>query len=284
MTEPETPNEAADAPVRPAATIVVVRSVPELEVYLLKRHQKSAFMPAFHVFPGGRVDPGDREAAAALESAVRAEAADRLDAVDDPLDAAAYAVAAVRETAEECGLLLARDAAGAPAGADAAEAVFEALRDGACFAAELGRRGLWADVGALRPFGWWITPTFQKIRFDTRFFIAEAPAGQTARIDEREVTEGRWMTPADALAAFAADDLVMAPPTLAALELLAAERSVDAALEALGRPIRPILPEMVEEDGRRVLALPGDALFPDAAEAALPHRTRFDVVGPMRFK
>lgn len=244
---------------------------------MVKRHGRSAFMPSVHVFPGGRVDPEDAALAATLPDDTLRHAAALLDSALPEVEAGAYAVAAIRETAEECGLLLALDAAGRRPDAAVARDVFHALRQGASFAGELARHGLTPAFGDLHALAWWITPDFEPRQYDTRFFLAEAPEGQQATIDAVEVTEGRWLTPSTTLAAFREGTLVLAPPTLATLEMLAAGGTPEATLSAVIRPIRPIRPVLAREAGTPVLALPGDTLFPEPGPAALPHRTRFRV-------
>lgn len=259
---------------RPAATVVVTHTGAEgMEVFMVKRHRKSAFMPSVHVFPGGRVDPADGHFAASLPEAARRHVCAQFDGVTET--AGAYCVAAIRETAEECGLLLARDHDGRRADAATAQAVFEALRGGAAFDEQLARHGLHPDVHALSVLAWWITPDFEPRRYDTRFFLASTPTGQRATFDAFETTEGRWIRPETALQCFRAGTLVLAPPTLATLEMLAEAGTPEAALAAVARPVRPIRPCVVQDGGTPVLVLPGDPLYPDPGPRVLPHRTRF---------
>ncbi|WP_456425355.1 NUDIX hydrolase [Rhodocaloribacter sp.] len=277
------PESSKTARIRPAATVLVCRPAGDgFEVFMVKRHGKSVFMPSVHVFPGGRVEEGDFALARSLPPEARAAA--RLDGLDDDVTAAAFGVAAVRETAEECGLLLARDRAGRRPSAATARRVFEALRDGASFAELLAETEAAPDLAALHPFAWWITPDFEPRQYDTRFFVAEAPPGQEATFDDVETTEGLWLAPAEAVARFRSGAIRLAPPTLASLELLAEAGSPRAALDAVIRPIRPVRPRIVEDaGGAPVLVLPGDPLYPDGEPRVLPHRTRFRVLGKGRF-
>ncbi len=277
------PENPTSSRIRPAATVLVCRPAAQgCEVFMVKRHGKSVFMPSVHVFPGGRVEEGDFALARSLPPEARAAA--RLDGLDDDLAAAAFGVAAVRETAEECGLLLARDSTGRRPSAATARRVFEALRDGASFADLLAGYDAVPDLAALRPFAWWITPDFEPRQYDTRFFLAEAPPDQEATFDDVETTEGLWLAPAEALERFRSGDIRLAPPTLASLELLAETGGPRAALDAVIRPIRPVRPRIVEDaDGTPVLVLPGDPLYPEEEPPVLPHRTRFRVLGKGRF-
>ncbi len=258
---------------RPAATVVVCRaSEAGFEVYLVKRHGRSGFMAGAHVFPGGRVDDEDAVVGAALPLGSREAARRMLDGIDDE-GAAAYCVAAVRETAEECGLLLARTTSGAPVSAAAAARVVERVRSGRTFAASLDDEGLVADVDALRPLAWWVTPKAEPKRYDTRFFLALAPADQVPRVDLHEATEGEWITPAGALAAYRAGRIQLAPPTLATLEDLAGFRDVEAAAAAVQRPLSAIEPALITGDDGLVLALPGDPLH-ERSDLVSARRTR----------
>lgn len=259
---------------RPAATVIVVR--PEgpapgapLCVYLVKRHGRSGFMAGAHVFPGGRVDESDAGLFRGLGDEGRARARALLPGVAEE-QALAFAGAAIRETAEECGLLLAKTAQGAPASAEVAHDVFHALKAGAAFGALLDERNLLPDVEALASFSWWVTPEAEPKRYDTRFFLAAAPAGQLAGIDEHEVTEGDWMTAESALARYRAKEILLAPPTLATLEDLVGATSLESAAAAGSGPGARIEPQLVPEP-ELVLALPGDPLHP-VAEPVWPER------------
>lgn len=258
---------------RPASTVLLLRAGGDgLEVYLVRRHGRSGFMAGAHVFPGGRVDAADRELASLLPAETVASL--RLVGIDDPLDAAAYWIAAVRETAEECGVLLTRTRDGAWASADTAEEVFAALRAGASFAETLDRHRLIPDVSGLHAFSWWITPEAEPKRYDTRFFYVSAPADHRASVDAHEVTEGDWMTPSDALARYRAGEIVLAPPTLVSLEDIADAATPDEVASLIPDPGKPVCPHLTHEDGDLVLALPGDPLH-DVREAVWPGvRTR----------
>lgn len=270
-------NEPVPSP-RPASTVVVCRPAPGgFELFLVKRHGRSGFMAGAHVFPGGRVDDDDAAVGARLPPAQRRAAAEMLDGLDEDT-APAYAVAAVRETAEECGLLLARTQAGALVAPHTAAHVVERMRAGTSFADALADEGLVPDVSALSPLAWWITPKAEPKRFDTRFFLAPAPAGQAPRVDEHEATEGAWFTPAAALAAYADGGIRLAPPTLATLEDLAEHDDLERAAAAVVRPLAPIEPLLVNGEDGLILALPGDALHESRERTekagASPRRTR----------
>jgi len=256
-------------PALPAATVVVARVVADLgqggfEVYLVKRHGKSGFMADAHVFPGGRVD--DDDAAFGVD-------VDR------------FAVAAIRETWEECGVLLARPESGLPLSTRAPlDAVAARSAAGEPFGHALRAAGLVPDVEALVPIAWWITPDVEPKRFDTRFFFAVVPPLQRhdAGVDGHEVTEGAWFTPRGALDAYAAGTIRLAPPTLVTLEELAAHASIDA-VRAARWPHVAIRPVVGDEDGRLVLALPGDPRH-EVDAPVWAHRTRVVVDDQGRFR
>ncbi len=255
------------APPRDAATVVLLRDAPGgPEAYLLRRVAGMAFAGGMHVFPGGSVDPQDAHAQTAWAGPGPSEWAQRL-GCDEPL-ARALVCAAVRETFEECGVLLAGPAGGPKGGtvlADVSTDAWEAER------ARLERReqslsqllerselALRADL--LRPLAHWITPRAEPKRFDTRFFLAALPAGQACREVGGEADRRLWVRPADALAAEARGALRMMPPTVAALAAVADAPDVAAALAREHR-LEPVLPEFVLDDQTGVvLRLPGTPL------------------------
>jgi 8-oxo-dGTP pyrophosphatase MutT (NUDIX family) len=252
---------------RPAATVVVARVVAEdrpggFEVFLVKRHGNSGFMAGAHVFPGGAVDADDAN-----------------------FDGDRFAVAAIRETWEECGVLLARHESGLPLSTRAPiDAVAARTAAGEPFSFALRAAGLVPDVEALQAIAWWITPEAEPRRYDTRFFFAVVPSLQRhdAGVDGHEVTEGAWLTPRGALDAYAAGSVKLAPPTLVTLEELAAHATIDA-VRAARWPLRAIRPILGDEDGRMVLSLPGDPRH-EVDEPLWPHRTRVVVDDQGRFR
>jgi 8-oxo-dGTP pyrophosphatase MutT (NUDIX family) len=221
-----------EVPIREAATLALLRDqAGHVEVFLLRRTTVAVFSPGAHVFPGGALDPGDRDP-------VMLARADGDRTEDLP-----YRIAAIRETFEEAGLLLARPATSP-----------ELLRlDDPELSARFGlhRKGMIAgeqpfvdicgdeDVrlvtDRLVPFGHWVTPVGPPRRFDTRFFVARAPEHQDATHDDVETIAGSWTRPADALAAFRNGALDLILPTQRSLETLATFATVDAALAGLAR-------------------------------------------------
>ncbi len=250
------------APALPAASVLVVRDGRAgLEVLVTLRSRRMRFAGGMLVFPGGRVDPSDAGARLACRQRPRR-----------PLGTAerAFRFAALREAFEEAGLLLG-------ARRENGRAVGEALRrrverryrarllaGGISFVTLAEREGLRFDLGALVPFAHWVTPWESPKRFDTRFYLAAAPAGQRAGlIDAIENTHLAWRRPAEILEAWHAGAQPLMFPTRLNLMKLARARDVGTALALARRtPIHRLRPEIVgpRGEGRR-LVIPHDAGF-----------------------
>ena len=187
-----------------------------------------AFAAGMHVFPGGSVDPRDGDAQTAWAGPPPAEWGRRLGCAEEL--ARALVCAAVRETFEESGVLLAgpsADAVVADTTAGDWEADRQALLDRSLsMSALLARRGLVLRSDLLGAFAHWITPEFEPRRFDTRFFLAALPVGQLARDVSGEADAADWMRVTDAVRAFDDGRLAMLPPTIEALRELAPCRDV----------------------------------------------------------
>jgi 8-oxo-dGTP pyrophosphatase MutT (NUDIX family) len=231
---------------RDASTVVLLRD-PGPEVYLLRRVKGMAFAGGMHVFPGGAVDPADADARIAWQGPSAAEWAEWFGA-DEPT-ARALVCAAVRETFEECGVLLAGDPELlADVSSDEWEAERVALESRQQSLSQLlARRNLVLRADLLRPLAHWITPEVEPKRFDTRFFLAQMPAGQVCRHVGGEADERLWIRPADAIA----QGLTMLPPTWTTLQELATYPDVPSALEA-ERTISVVAPKLVVHDDGRV--------------------------------
>jgi 8-oxo-dGTP pyrophosphatase MutT (NUDIX family) len=233
-----------------AATVVLLRdSDSGPEAFLLRRKLDASFMPGAFVFPGGMVDPSDADLAPGQSSP-------------------AFFVAAVRETFEEAGILLAVDAAGELADlSEGAEAWVEARRrvaaDGRAFRRLLEARGLRLASDYVKPWSWWLTPVIERRRFDTRFFVARMPARQEPRHDGDETTTSRWMAVRKALDGYRDGALVMAPPTLATLIEMGDCEDVDAVLARAPFDTALRFPFFgTDAEGRVVILMPGDADYP----------------------
>jgi 8-oxo-dGTP pyrophosphatase MutT (NUDIX family) len=242
------------------------------EVLLIARHAKSQFLPDTYVFPGGRVDEGDATLADRVVGISGPEAAARLGGSRTPAAALAFYVAAIRETFEESGILLARRR-GKPELLDAATAQslskhrLEVQEGDVQFRDLVLSNDLELACDRLSAHGHWITPEMVPQRFDTLFFTALAPAGQLAAHDGVEATDHVWIRPEDALAQYRRNERRMIFPTLCNLETLSGFASAEQALEASRhRPLVPVLPRMAERDGERVLVIPSDAGYPTTFE------------------
>ncbi|MEU4288892.1 NUDIX hydrolase [Kribbella sp. NPDC026596] len=246
-----TPTPAAPTPTPAAPAADGLEVAGGLEVYLLRRQRTMAFAAGMTVFPGGRVDPADAAIADSWSGPPPSAFAVRLGCSAEL--AAAYVAAAVRETFEECGVLLAgpstssvvSDTTGDDWEADRIELEAGRLR----FADFLHRRGLVLRADLLGPWAHWITPEFEPKRYDTSFFVAALPTGQVTRDVTSESDQVAWMRPADAVAAVEGGELLMLPPTYLCCRELTPYDDVAAVLDAAGdREIRTILPT-VRVDG-----------------------------------
>jgi 8-oxo-dGTP pyrophosphatase MutT (NUDIX family) len=267
----------APATPRDASTLLLLRGeAPEL--FLVKRTGRASFMANAMVFPGGRVDSADHapEWADRCTETPEAAAARLGLPVEAGHAALALLVAAARETFEEAGLLLARPRAGGPLvrfDAPAVAARFAAHRaalqaDAALFGPMLDAFDLVLATDALVYLARWITPEIEPKRFDTRFFAARAPEGQTGTHDASETTASVWTSPAEALAAYAAGEIQLAPPTYRILLELSALRGVEAVLGLRGAALPEThAPRFENASGELTLLLPGDEAFGGAPDA-----------------
>ena len=247
------------APARDAATVVLLRDgTGDLEVYLLRRTGTMAFAAGMHVFPGGSVDERDGETRTAWAGPPPADWARWL-GCDDAL-ARALVCAAVRETFEESGVLLAGPDAGQvvtdTTGEDYERDRLRLLDRSVAMAGLLAERGLVLRSDLLRPWAHWVTPEFEPRRFDTRFFVAAVPPGQRPRHVSTEADHATWLPVSAALAGFDDGALQMLPPTIVALREIAGFGNVEQVLAA-PRAVRTVLPRLVR-DGERIMLDVGD--------------------------
>ncbi len=246
---PETP-----ATPRAAATIVLLRDgASGLEVLLMRRNRSAGFVPGAYVFPGGRVDATDAaiDGTALADGLTESSAADRLSLHDADPPAIAYYMAALRESFEETGLLVARSNTGVHPPTAAEDSSVDELRrrlmdDEVTFAEVLESSRLRIDGGAIEYIAHWITPKPEPRRYDTRFFAAKVPAGSTPIVDPREMTDAMWITPSAALDRLDAGRLPMVFPTIKTIEQLTAFSGADEALAHFAASrVRTILPTLV---------------------------------------
>ena len=263
-----------------ASTVVLLRDGdPGLEVYLLRRTKGMPFAGGMTAYPGGGVDARDADLEIGWVGPTPAEWAAAFGC--DATIARELVCAAVRETFEEAGVLLAGDpdgGAGVGGGVggvvpsvsgDDWEEQRQALLSRELSLTELlAGRGLALRSDLLRPFAHWITPPVEPRRYDTKFFVAALPVGQEARDVSGEADEANWLTPTAALAEMRAGMRPMLPPTIHTLSQLEPFPDVAAALAGSPpEPLHPIIPTFTEEaDGRW---------------AVLPDGTRIRMVVPL---
>jgi 8-oxo-dGTP pyrophosphatase MutT (NUDIX family) len=186
-----------------------------VEVLLVRRNPAARFMPGVWVFPGGVVEEAERQGDADAEPSPGQEEL-------------AHRACAVRELAEEAGIVLPDDA-------------------------------------ELHPWSRWITPEAVPIRFDTRFYVALAPAHSPPRADGEETVDVGWFTPRRALEMHEAGEMELVFPTIKHLESLLAYRSSDEVIAAVGDQIEPVLPRVIGEGNERRIVLPGDPGYGDSS-------------------
>jgi 8-oxo-dGTP pyrophosphatase MutT (NUDIX family) len=198
--------------------VLLIRDAPDLEVFMLRRNLRSVFAAGAYVFPGGAVDAGDAATAPVEATADPAEPIAATTAVPER-----FRVAAIRESFEEAGVLLARDATtGAPVDGAALTGAREALQRGErTFSEMVDDLGVVLDTAALQPIGRFITPRGAPRRFDTWFFVAPAPDGHAYRHDDGETVASLWIRPDDALARSRHGELELIEPTWCTLALIA---------------------------------------------------------------
>jgi len=232
----------------PAATLLLLRDgAGGLEVLMAARHEKSGFAAGALVFPGGKVDAGD------VAVARRCRGLAGL-----PETAAAARVAAIRETWEESGVLLARRG---ESGALLTQAEVARLREqrGGSFTALLEEPGLELAGERLATFAHWITPADSPKRFDTLFFLAAFEGDQAPLHDGREAVDTRWVNPSAAMADAEAGRCRIVFATRLNLMRLARSSTVAEALETTRRPIVTVTPQVVQTAAGEMFRIPAGA-------------------------
>ncbi|MFJ9020837.1 NUDIX hydrolase [Streptomyces sp. NPDC102259] len=254
-------------PVAPkrAATVMLLKDTDGGPVvHMLRRRASMAFAGGAYAYPGGGVDPRDDDLHVRWAGPTRAWWAERLGV--DETAAQAIVCAAVRETYEEAGVLLAGptpdsvvgDTTGADWEADRAAVAARELS----FAEFLDRRGLVLRSDLLGAWTRWITPEFESRRYDTWFFVAALPEGQRTRNASTEADRTVWIRPADAAASYDKGELLMMPPTIATLRRLVPYATAAEALAAApDLDLTPVLAEARLEESQVVLSWPGHDEF-----------------------
>jgi 8-oxo-dGTP pyrophosphatase MutT (NUDIX family) len=239
-----------------AATVILVRDAPQSdggwELFMVRRPVRSEFAADVYVFPGGKIDEADRSPAPAASLDVNLPG----DAPDPP----AFRVCAIRELLEEAGVLLAVSASGATVQADALRSFRWSLRGGEIDLWEIARSAnLKLAVSELHPFARWITPEAMPRRYDTWFYLARFPDGQTPRHDEVETVDSLWITPREALRRAQTGDFPLVFVTEHHLGRMAQYDSIDDLMDSVtDSDLRPVMPRVVQREGRTVFVLPGE--------------------------
>jgi 8-oxo-dGTP pyrophosphatase MutT (NUDIX family) len=259
---------------RPASTILLLRDSaggPDdqrrgfddkghegIEVFMMVRHHEIEFSSGALVFPGGSVDASDRELLARPELHSGGEGCDEA--------ALSFRIAAIRETFEESGILLAR-----PRGShdlvEARRAAEIAARHRAALAERkrtflevLDESGTVLALDELVPYAHWVTPEGMSKRFDTWFFLAAAPPEQLGAHDGKESTDSLWLSPREAVAGGESGRFKLPFPTTRNLIKLGKQPNVGAALEdSRGKPVVTVMPVLTTSNGRRQLRIPREA-------------------------
>ncbi|MEU9731212.1 NUDIX hydrolase [Streptomyces sp. NPDC048002] len=253
-------------PPKRAATVMLLRDTDSGRpaVHMLRRRASMAFAGGAYAYPGGGVDPRDDDRHVRWAGPTRAWWAGRLGV--DEAGAQAIVCAAVRETYEEAGVLLAGptpesvvgDTTGADWEADRAALVARDLS----FAEFLDRRGLVLRSDLLGAWTRWITPEFESRRYDTWFFVAALPEGQRTRNASTEADRTVWIEPREAAESYDRGELLMMPPTIATLrQLIPHATAAEALAAAPARDMTPVLARAHLEDGEIVLSWPGHDEF-----------------------
>ncbi|MDB5484268.1 MAG: hydrolase [Tardiphaga sp.] len=246
--------------VRPASTIMLLRKgeINPIEIFMMVRHYQIEFASGALVFPGGSVDPGDRTIIATPSLYAGVDGSD-----DETL---AFRIAAIRETFEESGILLARER-GSPdlIAASRATLIADTHREALCkneisFTRILEDNHLVLALDLLVPYAHWITPVGMPKRFDTWFFLAEAPPEQLGAHDGRESTDSIWLSAQDALDGGVSGRFTLPFPTTRNLIRLGKQPDVDAALAAArAMEVVTVMPIMTKVGDKRQLRIPAAA-------------------------
>ncbi len=256
------PEEVA---IRDAATVMVVRDAPELEVLMLQRGAKLAFGPRAWVFPGGRVDRHDADHGERVGKGLTDAEASRL--LDVERGGLAWWFAACRETLEEAGLLLGNTGTSDDTVNDLRRVAED---EPSAFVAELERQGVELDLSTLHEVARFTTPVGPPRRFDTRFFLATAPAEQDASHDDGEMVDMCWVKPAEAVGAWGTEEFPLMPVTLRMLSLLERFGTAAHALEVSASRPEAVHVRIEDPDGAYKVLLPGEPGFDDA-EVQIDH-------------
>lgn len=239
--------------IKPAATILLLRDAPAFEVLMVKRHHQIDFASGALVFPGGKSHAGDHD---------RAWAEHALGWSDYDAEQRGLRIAAIREVFEEAGVLLGRRLDGSAVGGEACPLdVRKAVDVGTVAFLDVVRDlGVRLNLNALTVFARWITPPLTPKRFDTWFYVADAPDDQLAACDGRETVDAEWIEPREVLRLAEVGERKVIFPTRMNVQLLAEASSAQDCIDrAKTRTLVTVEPQIRDREGGKVLVLPVDA-------------------------
>lgn len=196
---------------KPASTVVLMDD--SSSIYLTRRPQSMKFMGGYYVFPGGGVEEED-------------VIHDTEFIIDENIEHSferSHYIAAARELFEEAGVLLCKrkDGTTVVLSEDSIQEYRRRLLNGEIsFLHILMKEEIYLHLESLTYIGHIITPSLYKIRFDTRFFLARLPKGQTPKPDTHEISDTIWLSPEEALSAYESDKILLAPPTIHVLKTM----------------------------------------------------------------
>ena len=247
------------AAVRPASTMLLLRDGADgMEVFMVVRHHQIDFASGALVFPGGSIDADDHEIAKDPALFSKVEGLDAL--------GLAFRIAAVRETFEECGILLARDASSKQLVTAARAGEIEAAHRVALnkgernFSAIMMTEGIVPALDLLVPFAHWITPIGMPKRFDTHFYLAVAPADQVGAHDGHESVDSVWLRPNAAVEGAKTGKFKLVFATERNLIKLGKQNSPAASLDAAKlEGVVTVCPEVIRGEKSRQLRIPAEA-------------------------
>lgn len=256
-----------------AATVILLRDRAPIgvEVFLLKRHEKSSFMGGNFVYPGGRVDreDGSLELYSLTKGMSPEEAHSIFGGTISPGESFAHWIAGIRELFEEAGVLFAYEPTGNllqiknRGGQEKFSNYRTQLQKGEITLCQMAmEENLLFALDQIHYYAHWITPEARSERFDTRFFLSRYPSGQEASHDQKETTAEIWLTPRKALEENLKGEVVLSPPTLKTLEDLSRFKTIDEVFTSLrNREIRTVLPILTKISSGPLIIFPWDTEY-----------------------
>lgn len=259
-----------------AATVMLLRpcdypGAKDIEVLMVHRHNKSSFVPGYHVFPGGILDPEDYEPGFEhfIQGITREQASRIIPDMSSPEKALGAWVAAIRETFEEVGLLIARKKDGSPVTMETED---EQLRFSNYrhalnkreikFSQMLEAENIFLAGDCLRYFSHWLTPEPLPLRYDVRFFVIKVPSRQSVAHDGVELIDHVWLRPAVALRDYEAGKIDMVLPQIMSLVELSRFQTVEDVISSVkDRDIPANLTKIMHYNGQDVEVMPDGSVF-----------------------